>query len=127
MGIEINPLLSKENNVKTEKNQKSEDNSNNQKLLKASKDFEGIFLSYLIKSMENTIPENPITGTKNNLAKMMFSTVMGEHMVKNGGIGLTEFIFKYLKEDNLKTIKEFNFKDYTEYINISKLKRIDDE
>ena len=51
MGIEINPLLSKVNNVKTEKNQKSEGNSNNQKLLKASKDFEGIFLSYLIKCL----------------------------------------------------------------------------
>ncbi len=65
------------------------------KLREASKKLEGQFLSLLIKSMENTIPKDD--DSKQSMATMMFSSVMGKEMSANGGIGLADFIYKSLK------------------------------
>jgi Rod binding domain-containing protein len=77
------------------------------KLREASKKLEGQFLSLLIKSMENTIPKED--KGKQSMSTMMFSSVMGKQMSENGGIGLADFIYKSLKDqdgDSLNKISE---------------------
>ena len=71
------------------------DNRSNPELWKACQDFEGLFLSYLIKSMEKTLPEGAISS--NGLPDVMFNQVMGSAMSKNGGIGLAEFLYRDLE------------------------------
>jgi Rod binding domain-containing protein len=85
----------------------------NQKLVKASKELESIFLSHMLKAMEQTIPRDK-SSSSGNLAKMMFSSVMGKAISKQGGIGLAEFIYKSLLEtgenplDKLKSEKDID-------------------
>jgi len=67
------------------------------KLAEASKELEAVFISYVLKAMEQTIPKDKDSGS-NNLAKMMFSSVMGKAIAEQGGIGLNEFIYKSLAE-----------------------------
>ncbi len=75
------------------------------KLREASKKLEGQFLSQLIKSMENTIPKDD---KKQSMATMMFSSVMGQQMSENGGIGLADFIYQSLKENGMESINKMS-------------------
>lgn len=76
------------------------------RLREASKKLEGQFLSLLIKSMENTIPKDD--KSKQSLATMMFSTVMGDAMSNNGGIGLADLIYKSLKEQGSDALNKMS-------------------
>lgn len=71
-----------------------------QKLREASKRLEGQFLSFMLKAMENTIPKED-NKSSNNLATMMFSSVMGKEVANMGGIGLADFIYNGLKDKDL--------------------------
>ena len=69
------------------------------KLREASRKMEAAFLTYVFKSLEKTIPKTSISGkTSNNLATMMFSTVMADAVSEQGGIGLGDQIYQSLKE-----------------------------
>jgi len=79
-------------------------------LKEKSKDIEAVFLTQLFKSMEKTIPKN-LTGSNQNMATMMFSSVMGEAMSKGEGLGLSDMIYQSLREkdtpantDNLQAL-----------------------
>ena len=88
-----------------------------EKLWKASQEMEGVFISILVKAMEKTIPENSLTGSKNNsLSKMMFSTVMGQEVAKNGGMGLAKQIYNSMEENGDKALKKLQSVDYTQYL-----------
>lgn len=96
------------------------------KLVKSSKELEALFISYVLKSMEKTIPNND-SGEKNNLSKMMFSSVMGKEIAAQGGIGLADFIYKSLAETGvnpLGKIKE-NF-DIQSLYNLNTLRSSDE-
>ena len=75
------------------------------KLREASQKLEGQFLSFLIKSMESTIPKE---NNKQSLSTMMFSTVMGKEMSESGGIGLADFIYKSMKENGTEAINKLD-------------------
>lgn len=68
-------------------------------LKEKSQDLEAVFLTQLFKSMEKTIPKNS-SGSNQNMATMMFSSVMGQTMAKNNGLGLSEIIYNSLKEQD---------------------------
>jgi Rod binding domain-containing protein len=76
------------------------------KLDEASKELEAVFISYVLKAMEQTIPKDK-DSSSNNLAKMMFSSVMGKAIAEQGGLGLKEFIFKSLAESGENPIQKF--------------------
>ena len=81
-----------------------------QRLKDASKKLEGQFLTFMLKAMENTIPKDQKENSQ-SLASMMFSSVMGNAISEDGGIGLADFIYKSLKEhgtDALKNMQEIN-------------------
>jgi len=65
-------------------------------LKKTSRALEATFLTFLVKSMEKTVPKGGLTESKNSLSSMMFSSVMAESMAKQGGIGIAEMIYRSL-------------------------------
>ena len=79
---EIQTLVSKNKHLETKTSPLQVDKED-QKLKEASKKLEGQFLSFLIKSMESTIPKED---NKQSLATMMFSSVMGKEMSENMNI-----------------------------------------
>ena len=89
------------------------------KLREASRKMEAAFLTYVFKSLEKTIPKTSIAGkTSNNLATMMFSTVMADAVSEQGGIGLGDQIYQSLKEmDELPDFEELKLDDLSNTIN----------
>ena len=65
-------------------------------LREKSRDMEAIFISQLFKAMEKTMGSIHSGEPKNNLSSMMFSTVMGQAVAEQGGIGLAEMIYRSL-------------------------------
>ncbi len=74
------------------------------KLRSSAKQLEGLFLTFVLKAMEKTIPKFDKQASSNNLVSMMFSTVMGEDLAKQGGVGLAEFIYRNMKKDDAQTL-----------------------
>jgi flagellar protein FlgJ len=71
-----------------------------------SQQFESIFLSYMMKQMKKTIPEDSLFGDSN--AKDIFYDMhydnLGKEMSKAGGIGLATILYNQLAKnvDNVK-------------------------
>ncbi|UCH09108.1 MAG: hypothetical protein JSU61_07630, partial [Fidelibacterota bacterium] len=65
------------------------------KLWKACQNFESLFMGYLVKSMERTLPEGSLTGS--GLPDLMFNQVMGSTISEGGGIGLAELLYRDLQ------------------------------
>ncbi len=86
--------------------QASEDNARLKDLRRASQDMEATFISMMIKAMERTIPESPLGGSQNNLAKMMFSSVMSTEIAEQGGFGFSDIIFESLKEEDISALED---------------------
>ncbi len=68
-------------------------------LLKQSRQLEAVFITQMIKAMEKTIPESSLGGTKNTLSSMMFSTVLGDAIADQGGVGLSRMIYESLSDE----------------------------
>ncbi|GEM_PF-5059044 len=75
------------------------------KLRESAKQLEGLFLSFLFKTMEKTIPKFDKKGHSNTLVSMMFSTVMGEDLAEKGGVGLAKFIYENMKDRQSENLK----------------------
>ena len=89
------------------------------KLREASRKMEAAFLTYVFKALEKTIPKTSIAGkSRNNLATMMFSTVMADAVSEQGGIGLGDQIYQSLKEmDELPDFEELKLDNLSNTIN----------
>ncbi|MCD6375111.1 MAG: hypothetical protein J7L94_06255 [Caldisericaceae bacterium] len=74
------------------------------KLRSSAKQLEGLFLTFVLKAMEKTIPKFDKQSSSNNLVSMMFSSVMGEDLAKHGGVGLAEFIYQHMKKDDVQKL-----------------------
>ena len=77
------------------------------KLEKSAKDLEGLFLTFVLKAMDKTIPRE--SESSNSMANMMFSTVMGKGLADQGGMGLAQFFYNSLAQnspDELAALKE---------------------
>lgn len=92
------------------------------KLRGKCKELEAVFLTQLFKVMEKTIPKSSNEGSQNTLSSMMFSSVMGQTLADQGGIGLTEIIYESLKDkDELPTLDELKANDVLSNMNSLKL------
>ncbi|NOZ74635.1 MAG: hypothetical protein GXO90_04565 [FCB group bacterium] len=65
-------------------------------LKKTSRDLEATFLTFLVRSMEKTVPKSELMGSKNTLSSMMFSSVIAQSMADQGGTGISEMIYRAL-------------------------------
>ena len=81
---------------------KKVENKNKTEYLKqlemVTREFESIFLSYMMKQMRKTIPEDPLFG--NSIAKDIFYDLYDEAITKElskaGGIGLASILYQQL-------------------------------
>lgn len=79
-----------------------------QNLRQASKQLEGVFISFVLKAMQKTMPDGALSESKNNLASMMFSSLMGKEIAENGGMGMAENIYQSLKENEGQELPDLN-------------------
>ena len=70
-------------------------------LQKVSRDFESIFLSYMLKQMRRTVPESTLI--EKSVAKDIFYEMHDEEIAKElakaGGIGLGAILYKQLMQN----------------------------
>ena len=65
----------------------------------ACSEFESIFLTYMLKSMRETLAEGGLFGNSNEskIMKSMFDESLARGIAKGGGIGLGKMIFERMK------------------------------
>jgi len=86
------------------------------------KDMEAIFLTQLFKVMEKTIPKSSNDGSKNTLASMMFSSVMGQTLANQGGMGLTDMIYESVKDrEEIPEFDELKANEFVDNVSLFKL------
>lgn len=76
------------------------------KLEKSARELEGLFVSFVLKSMEKTVPHEK--ENQNNLANMMFSSVMGKQISEQGGLGLAKFFYNSLAQKSPDELAKLN-------------------
>jgi len=96
----IQPSIKKPDRMNKYNKLSSVDREREIKLRQTSKDLEAVFITQMFKVMEKTIPKSTLTDSKNTLSSMMFSSVMGEALSNQGGIGLSDVIYRSLREKN---------------------------
>jgi len=74
----------------------------NNRLKRACTEFESIFITYMLKSMRNTLPEDGLFGKTNEakIVKSMFDEKLAIAIARGGGIGLGSILFEELKIKN---------------------------
>ena len=67
----------------------------------ACKDFESLFVNYLMKEMRNTIPENELFG--GGSAEKIYTTMLdgevAKHVSKQRGIGLADMLYGQMERN----------------------------
>ena len=70
-----------------------------QALQKACADMESVFIYHLLKEMRSTIPDSGLTGEGGSMKEMynhMTDSQLARELADNGGIGLSEILFRQL-------------------------------
>lgn len=73
-------------------------------LWKACQGFEALFMGYLVKSMERTLPQGSLSNS--GLPNIMFDQVMGSALSEGGGIGLAELLYRDLQSKAIRETSE---------------------
>jgi len=71
-------------------------------LQKSAKELEGLFLSHVLQVMRKTIPKE--SGQSANMVDMMFSSIMGNGLAEQGGIGMSKFLYSALAENDIEAV-----------------------
>ncbi len=100
------------------------ENKKEARLREVSKKMEAQFLNTLVKTMEKTIPRE---NEKQNMVSMMFSGVMSKAMADQGGIGMADFIYAALRENDNTDLNLLNTLPAVETPFINPLTEKDDE
>ena len=84
--------------IQAKKTENSKQSNYTQQLQKVSRDFESIFLGYMLKQMRKTVPEDPIMGNSNakDIYFDMYDDALSKELSKAGGIGLAAMLYKQL-------------------------------
>jgi len=74
----------------------------NNRLKRTCTEFESIFITYMLKSMRNTLVEDGLFGKTNEakIVKSMFDEKLALGIARGGGIGLGRMLFEELKMKN---------------------------
>lgn len=79
-------------------NSKATDNSQDEKLRKACKDMEAVFINIMLTQMRNTVPKSSLFDNSNQqeIFQSMLDKELSTTMSKAGGIGLAGMIYRQL-------------------------------
>ena len=91
-----NPVLKTALNVRTSQNPNRPSGGEKQRLRKACREFEALFLSYMFKTMRKTIPQSD---AENGLGKDFFTSFFDAQLAKTASeqnLGLAEMLYREL-------------------------------
>jgi len=76
------------------------------KLQKAAQDFEGLFVSYLLKTMRQSVPESDLFGKGfgGDLMQDLFDMELSQHIAHHGSFGIAEMLYRQLTGENLPRV-----------------------
>lgn len=101
MSIEITSYSSQPTVAETSKSTKSSTSSEDNKLKQACKDFESIFMGYMLKSMRKTVEKNELMGTSQQ--EEMFQDMMDDEICKSAAetnsIGIADVMYRQLSNE----------------------------
>ncbi|MBI3787899.1 MAG: transglycosylase SLT domain-containing protein, partial [Ignavibacteriales bacterium] len=84
---------------------KAMDEQSKVKLQKAVKDFESIFVGYLLKSMRSNVSKENLFGDSfgGDMVEGMFDTELAKHISRNSNLGLAEMLYRHVTGEDLPT------------------------
>ncbi len=94
--------------IQARKAEAAKDSAYLAQIQKVSKEFESIFLGYMLKQMRKTVPEDPLFGQSNarDIFFDMYDDATAKEMAKAGGIGLAAILYKQLATLDVKKPEE---------------------
>jgi flagellar protein FlgJ len=95
--IENNKGIPRDYQIKASMNKNQ---TNERELKEVCQQFESILLSYMLKSMRNTVPDGGLfdRGVTFDLVQSMHDEAMAEEISKSGGIGLANQLYEQLSK-----------------------------
>mgnify|MGYP001201205765 CR=1 FL=1 len=94
--------------VKPNINNSFKDDNQDKKIHEICQDFESVFISYLLKSMRKTIPNNSFGDSS---SREIYTSMMDEELARNiakgSGIGLADILYRQFTEKNSKVFSPF--------------------
>jgi Rod binding domain-containing protein len=77
------------------------------KLQKAVREFESVFVSYMLKSMRNTVEkaDNSTDSFGGDMLESMFDMELAKHISKNSNLGLAEMLYRKMTGEQLASPK----------------------
>ena len=70
-----------------------------QELIKAAKQYEAFFVSYLMKVMRETVHESEMTGKMGSYFYSFYDQEIGNRASESGGIGITQMVQEYIEKN----------------------------
>ena len=74
-------------------------------LIKAAKQYEAFFVSYLMKVMRETVHESEMTGKMGSYFYSFYDQEIGNRASESGGIGITQMVQEYIEKNYPPTAK----------------------
>ncbi|MCC6141076.1 MAG: rod-binding protein [Nitrospira sp.] len=74
-------------------------------LLKAAKQYEAFFVSYLMKVMRETVHESEMSGKMGSYFYSFYDQEIGNRASESGGIGITQMVQEYIEKNYPPTAK----------------------
>jgi flagellar protein FlgJ len=77
----------------------SHEDTRDNRVRRACAEFESIFITYMLKSMRNTVIEGGLLAKSNEgkIIDSMFDEKLGQEIANSGGIGIGKMLFEQLK------------------------------
>lgn len=89
--------LGHQNDVNLLKGKESQGDT--QSLLKAAKQYEAFFVSYLMKVMRETVHESEMSGKMGSYFYSFYDQEIGTRAAESGGIGITKMVQEYVEKN----------------------------
>lgn len=70
-----------------------------QELIRAAKQYEAFFVSYLMKVMRETVHESEMTGKMGSYFYSFYDQEIGNRASESGGIGITQMVQEYIEKN----------------------------
>ena len=68
-------------------------------LIKAAKQYEAFFVSYLMKVMRETVHESEMSGKMGSYFYSFYDQEIGNRASESGGIGITQMVQEYIEKN----------------------------
>lgn len=73
--------------------------SDQKELIKAAKQYEAFFVSYLMKVMRETVHESEMSGKMGSYFYSFYDQEIGNRASESGGIGITQMVQEYIEKN----------------------------